>query len=76
MRPEIELESPLTNPGDNRTNYLNVDCGIKSWLLTRDHKRIALLYLISLSFFFVIGGASFFNHLLGEALIDLPPLRG
>ena len=27
-----------------------------SWLLTTDHKRIALLYLISITFFFFIGG--------------------
>ncbi|MDQ3805084.1 MAG: cytochrome c oxidase subunit I [Acidobacteriota bacterium] len=38
-------------------NYLNADYGIKSWLLTLDHKRICLLYLISISFFFAIGGA-------------------
>ena len=28
-----------------------------SWLLTGDHKRIAMLYLISITFFFFIGGA-------------------
>ncbi|MEE9561532.1 MAG: cbb3-type cytochrome c oxidase subunit I, partial [Thermoanaerobaculia bacterium] len=39
-----------------RVHYLNVDYGIKSWLLTQDHKRIAILYLISISFFFAIGG--------------------
>ncbi len=38
-------------------NYLNADYGIKSWLLTLDHKRIALLYLLSISFFFALGGA-------------------
>src|SRR5512138_564571 len=38
-----------------RTNYLNAEYGIKSWLLTKDHKRIALLYLGSISFFFLIG---------------------
>jgi cytochrome c oxidase subunit I len=38
-------------------NYLNADYGIKSWLLTLDHKRIGLLYLVSISFFFAIGGA-------------------
>jgi cytochrome c oxidase subunit 1 len=36
--------------------YLNNEYGLKSWLLTLDHKRIALLYLFSTSFFFVIGG--------------------
>ncbi|MEO7919010.1 MAG: cytochrome c oxidase subunit I [Thermoanaerobaculia bacterium] len=39
-----------------RTHYLNADYGLKSWLLTRDHKRIALLYLISVTIFFAIGG--------------------
>ena len=38
-------------------NYLNADYGIKSWLLTLDHKRIGLLYLVSISVFFAIGGA-------------------
>jgi len=31
---------------ENRVNYLNADYGIKSWLLTTDHKRIAILYLV------------------------------
>jgi cytochrome c oxidase subunit I len=37
-------------------NYLNAEYGIRSWLLTTDHKRIALLYLISITFFFFVGG--------------------
>ena len=40
-----------------KVNYLTKENGILSWLLTGDHKRIAILYLISLSFFFFIGGA-------------------
>jgi cytochrome c oxidase subunit 1 len=43
-------------PQPSRINYLNAEYGLKSWLLTRDHKRIALLYLGSISFFFIIGG--------------------
>ncbi|TAM82835.1 MAG: cytochrome c oxidase subunit I [Acidobacteria bacterium] len=39
-----------------RIHYLNVDYSIKSWLLTTDHKRIAWLYLMSITFFFTIGG--------------------
>src|SRR5436305_8378318 len=39
-----------------RENYLNKEYGIHSWLLTTDHKRIALLYLIWITFFFFIGG--------------------
>src|SRR5438128_5920161 len=38
-------------------HYLNETYGIKSWLLTRDHKRIALLYLAAVTFFFFVGGA-------------------
>ena len=38
-------------------NYLTKENGLLSWLLTGDHKRIAILYLISLTFFFFIGGA-------------------
>ncbi len=37
-------------------NYLNNGYGLKSWLLTRDHKRIAVLYIISISIFFALGG--------------------
>src|SRR4029077_7675628 len=38
-------------------HYLNDGYGIKSWLLTRDHKRIALLYLAAITVFFFVGGA-------------------
>ena len=41
---------------ENRVNYLNADYGIKSWLLTTDHKRIAILYLASITLFFLVGG--------------------
>ncbi len=37
-------------------NYLNNGHGLKSWLLTKDHKRIALLYLWSVTAFFFLGG--------------------
>src|ERR1700716_2830198 len=43
-------------PTAARVNYINADYGLKSWLLTKDHKRIALLYLGSISVFFFIGG--------------------
>ena len=39
-------------------HYLNNEYGIKSWLLTQDHKRIAILYLLTTIFFFVIGGCA------------------
>ena len=39
-----------------RPSYLSNGYSLKSWLLTRDHKRIAILYLISITLFFVLGG--------------------
>src|SRR5579864_8905057 len=39
-----------------REHYLNAEYGFRSWLLTTDHKRIALLYLITITFFFFVGG--------------------
>jgi cytochrome c oxidase subunit 1 len=41
---------------DTPINYLNATSGWKSWLFTTDHKRIAVLYLISITFFFGLGG--------------------
>jgi cytochrome c oxidase subunit 1 len=43
-------------PVETREHYLNVDYGVKSWLLTTDHKRIALLYLAGITLFFFVGG--------------------
>jgi cytochrome c oxidase subunit 1 len=37
------------------SNYLNASYGIKSWLLTMDHKRVGILYLVVLTLFFLIG---------------------
>ena len=47
---------PAVTPINPRVNYLNAQYGIKSWLLTKDHKRIALLYLASVTLFFFLGG--------------------
>ena len=37
-------------------NYLNNGHGLASWLLTKDHKRIAIMYLVSISVMFFLGG--------------------
>jgi cytochrome c oxidase subunit 1 len=39
-----------------KPDYLDAGYGLKSWLLTKDHKRIALLYLASITLFFMLGG--------------------
>ncbi|MEZ6097776.1 MAG: cytochrome c oxidase subunit I [Pirellulaceae bacterium] len=41
-----------------KRHYLNANYNIWSWLLTTDHKRIAILYMISLTLFFFVGGAA------------------
>jgi len=48
-------------------NYLNNGYGLKSWLLTKDHKRIAILYLISITGMFFVGG--FFAMLIRLELL-------
>ncbi|MGN6731041.1 MAG: cbb3-type cytochrome c oxidase subunit I, partial [Candidatus Binatia bacterium] len=52
---------------ERRLHYLNASYGLKSWLLTTDHKRIAWLYLVSVTVFFFIGG--FFATLLRLELL-------
>ena len=39
-----------------KDNYLNAEKGIWSWLTTLDHKRIGILYLMSLTVAFLLGG--------------------
>lgn len=46
----------VARPGEMRHNYLNAGDTVLSWLLTTDHKRIAVLYLVSVTFFFLVGG--------------------
>ena len=41
-----------------RTHYLNSEHGILSWLTTQDHKRIGVLYLITITLFFLLGESS------------------
>src|SRR5260370_3107164 len=49
-------QNPLPGQKMPHEDYLNATYGIRSWLLTTDHKRIALLWLGSVTFFFFIGG--------------------
>ena len=43
---------------ETRRHYLNANYGVRSWLLSTDHKRIALLYLVSITLMFVVGGVA------------------
>lgn len=50
------IHTPAEGAAEPRTTYLNAGHTLKSWLLTLDHKRIGILYLLGVSFFFLIGG--------------------
>src|SRR5438067_12116533 len=39
-------------------SYLDDGLTIRSWLTTHDHKRIAILYAIAITAFFLVGGAA------------------
>jgi cytochrome c oxidase subunit 1 len=47
-----------TPPDRAEPNYLNARHEVWTWLITSDHKRIAILYLISITLLFVIGGVA------------------
>jgi cytochrome c oxidase subunit 1 len=52
----MSTDSIAFKPEMPKKHFLNDNYGIRSWLLTKDHKRIAILYLVSITFFFMIGG--------------------
>ena len=43
-----------TTHSNGEVNYINEFKGIKSWLTSLDHKRIGLLYMIAVLFFFLV----------------------
>jgi len=51
----MTVAAPLLTP-EERVSYLAAGSTLRSWLLTTDHKRIAILYLVSITGFFFIGG--------------------
>lgn len=54
-------------------SYLSDGHTLRSWLLTTDHKRIAILYLGSITIFFFVGGAAAallrYNLIMPEGMI-------
>lgn len=46
----------VEEPRETLVDYIHQDYSLRSWLLTTDHKRIAILYLISITIFFFMGG--------------------
>ena len=63
-------------------NYLSAGDTVKSWLLTTDHKRIGILYLVSILFFFAIAAFAAARHVdeggvehRAAALVDIEPAQ-
>ncbi len=64
------ISAPLhigTTPAE-RKNYLTDPKGLWSWLSTVDHKRIGIMYLVSVMGFFLVGGI--FALLIRLSLLD------
>ena len=40
---------------ESPVNYLNHQSTVASWLLTKDHKRIGLMYMVVVTIAFIIG---------------------
>ncbi|HEY3951079.1 cytochrome c oxidase subunit I [Phenylobacterium sp.] len=49
---------PVLQTPEERESYLNAGHSLRSWLLSTDHKRIAILYLFAISFFFFIAAGA------------------
>ena len=52
----IPEPEPTPEQARTRRNYLNHTTSVLSWLLTVDHKRIGLMYLVAVTVFFLFGG--------------------
>jgi cytochrome c oxidase subunit I len=50
---QVRRYKPEENP---EKHYLNQETGIWAWMTTVDHKKIGLMYLASIAFFFFVGG--------------------
>jgi cytochrome c oxidase subunit 1 len=57
IRPtDVGIGAHEATPEPVREDYLNTSHSISSWLLTKDHKRIAIMYLIGITIVFGLGG--------------------
>ncbi|MCB1216209.1 cbb3-type cytochrome c oxidase subunit I, partial [bacterium] len=50
------VKSILTSPVHPEVNYLNATKGFSSWFFTLDHKRIGVMYMVSILTAFFLGG--------------------
>jgi cytochrome c oxidase subunit I len=62
------LANPGTSPMPPGDNYLTHAHGFRSWALTLDHKRIGVMYLVSVLTMFFVGGM--FAEIIRTQLIE------
>src|SRR5437016_4483932 len=55
---EFTAARERSTPGKSDENYLNTEQTVASWLFTTDHKRIGILYLYSILFYFTIAAVA------------------
>jgi cytochrome c oxidase subunit I len=56
--PRRRTQEQVLPEGHATRHYLNNSYTVRSWLLTLDHKRIAILYMVTITLFFFLGGAA------------------
>ncbi len=54
----VAQAAPQQSDAGPAPSYLEEPRGWASWLFTTDHKRIAILYLVTVTLFFFVGGAA------------------
>ncbi|HVY83423.1 MAG TPA: cytochrome c oxidase subunit I [Steroidobacteraceae bacterium] len=52
------IAAPLLPPSERADSYLSAGYSVRSWLLTHDHKRIAILFAVSITLLFFVGGTA------------------
>src|SRR6185436_8503810 len=65
------LPDPAAEPAVLPRDYLRAEAGIRSWLLTHDHKRIAIMFLVVTTLALILGGT--FAMLLRTKLLTPGP---
>lgn len=52
-------DSNVSSPAQSEhVDYIHAKSGVLSWLVTVDHKRIGVMYLFAILFFFLVGGTA------------------
>ena len=56
--PDAAIDTDRPQDDVKRLSYLRAGHSLRSWFFTTDHKRIAILYLVSITLFFFVGAVA------------------